>query len=343
MKDGVREFIPVELEQDLNKLPQYQTPEDVRTALLAANPHIQPDRITIDATSGRGIISIIDLSGDLKVNMPQGLEMRDGKLIMPNDPTGKIFEMNIVSAHNDNLYNPQVTDGKAVSTESLKQAPYQSEVEESKRLESAPITSADIVHMGFKDMKNAWLNYTKSSAGELKQKQADGTYTSADENVVVNDSNIKKSYEFASMWKQAYENACNTSNSGDMAFSNEYEVQYKACMQVLSGCVGKSLDVVALALFELCGSENSAIANTVIHFAALPEISALFEINCNGITPEEAIIQAKQKKDEKISSGLESLVGKVKENMHNALNPNLEHEEENEDDLVLEKKPPNYT
>lgn len=267
MKDGKYEFLPIGHDLDKTRTATYTTPDDVINAVLSENPHITKDQVYYDRNGN--IIKLTGVVNDLK--MPQGLEMRGGKLVCINDPNGKEFEVEKVLANDTSKSDMRVgsnIDGynNYGVQENIGQNPYQEDIlskHKTQTEQGATIEQYGRSIFDFNKMKYVNHNFIKNDRGEVITKNKDDNYKSfnTQDN---NDPMIEATLELNEVWINAYMSVAGKSGKddvkSDMAFEGENSAElFHNMMNAVEISPKRNLSDI---LFYLCEHDGEILAHT---------------------------------------------------------------------------------
>ncbi|MGN0961325.1 MAG: hypothetical protein ACI4PF_03910 [Christensenellales bacterium] len=295
MRDGKYEYIPIGHESNKSTVIKYSSPEDVVDAILAENAHIDKSQCYFDRNSSR--IRIVGVVNDIK--MPQGLEMRDGKIVDIND-YGKFYEVEKALAQEISKDDMMSGTGDANTVgvqENISQNPYHDDplskyVKPNEK--GATIEQYGMELFDFNRMKYVNHNYTKNERGEVVSKDKDGQYKSFGTKSEL-DPIVEATLELNEIWGNAYMAVAGVSGKGenrnpDMAFEGEASgVLFQKMMNKVLQSNSRDLSGI---LTYLCESDpeflnNAGFIKVVGVFLSNPQVARVLGIeNFANATPE---------------------------------------------------------
>ena len=322
MKNGKYIFLPTRNEIDKSTEVEYKTVNDFRSAIIAANPHLDQK---VSITTGLGAEGVIQIEGSLHgIDLPTTDLFYDadkGCIVSSINPSIEFRVEFVRSAevnHETNVYGDASSDVNS----SLDQAAIRDEESIATRGESegkgVSISEYGVQIMDFGLMKYVAENYTFGDDNNVISKIDDETrYRLNEGRSVSSDSDprrIEAVLKLNKIWANSYQQALLGSGrevDDDLAaFQGEATTSnFNVVIQGLvnSGTQLKMSQIPEL-LYEKFGFEQGGFVKVMLFFISNPEISHMFQFEMD-ITPEMAV----QKIDEIKNTALKEEAADVME------------------------------
>ncbi len=326
MRDGKYVFLPTKNEIDKSKEVEYDTVQDFRAAIIAANPHLEHQ---VSMTSGFGAEGVIQIEGSLDgIDLPTTdlfYDAEKGCIISSINP-GIEFRVEFISSAERDMSNVGIGAGTTASDvlHSLSHSAIRAVISESEGRGVSPMEYG-IELLDFAQMKSVFEEQYRFGDDEnIVSEEKDGTRDVLKESsttTIKDPRRVEALMRVNQAWIESYhivlEGAGKTATENETAFmGDDTAAIFDHIVQgLMKG--GSSLKMSELPgmLFDKFGMEYSGLVKVMLHFISHPDIAPMFELQMD-MGPDEAV----QKVEEEKGNYLMEEAGDV---MEKVLNPQV--------------------
>ena len=323
MKDGKYVFLPTKNEIDKSKEVEYDTVQDFRAAIIAANPHLEHQ---VSMTSGFGAEGVIQIEGSLNgIQLPTTDLFYDetkGCIVSSINP-GIEFRVEFISSAERDVSNVGI-GAEPVSSDvqsSLRQSAVR-DVESRNESEGRGVSPMEygVEIINFSLMKSVFESqYRFGDDNNVVTEEKDGTRDVLKESSTsaVNDPRrVEAIMRVNQAWIESYhtvlEGAGKTVSEKETAFMGDdvAGIFDHIVMGLLKGGAQLKMSELPKMLFDRFGMEYSGLVKVMLHFICHPDIAPMFELQMD-MGPDEAVEQVEAERGNYLMDEAEDVMQKV--------------------------------
>ena len=323
MKDGKYVFLPTKNEIDKSKEVEYDTVQDFRAAIIAANPHLEHQ---VSMTSGFGAEGVIQIEGSLNgIQLPTTdlyYDEQKGCIVSSINP-GIEFRVEFISSAERDVSNVGI-GAEPVSSDvqsSLRQSAVR-DVESRNESEGRGVSPMEygVEIINFSLMKSVFESqYRFGDDNNVVTEEKDGTRDVLKESstsAVDDPRRVEAIMRVNQAWIESYhtvlEGAGKTVSEKETAFMGDdvAGIFDHIVMGLLKGGAQLKMSELPKMLFDRFGMEYSGLVKVMLHFICHPDIAPMFELQMD-MGPDEAVEQVEAERGNYLMDEAEDVMQKV--------------------------------
>ena len=324
MRDGKHVFLPTKNEIDKSKEVEYDTVQDFKAAVEAANPHLVGN---VSMTTGFGAEGVIQIEGAINgIHLPTTdlyYDEQKGCIISSINP-GIEFRVEFISSAERDASNVGGIDAENVSSDvhsSLRQSAVR-DVESRNESEGRGVSPMEygVEIINFSLMKSVFESqYRFGDDNNVVTEEKDGTRDVLKESSTsaVNDPRrVEAIMRVNQAWLESYhtvlEGAGKTVSEKETAFMGDdvAGIFDRIVGGLLKGGSQLKMSELPKMLFDTFGMEYSGLVKVMLHFISHPDIAPMFELQMD-MGPDEAVQQVEAERGNYLMEEAEDVMQKV--------------------------------